>query len=174
MTLDIELHRVAWIGHDVGPRLQSIRHISKNISRRIQALRQSIRSNFGFQFQELEQVNDLMITPITNRDPGIILIRGFPINSLRSNPVRIISVNRRGIEKLGNEAIDKLRITPGKGFPVLKDVAPVPLKMMHRFSRLILHADIKSVPRSAGVAMSTTQHERQIFFCQTNQIGITQ
>ncbi len=45
-------------------------------------------------FKQLQEINDLMITPITDVGPGVLGLGFLPVDTLAGNAIRIVSVRR--------------------------------------------------------------------------------
>ena len=91
--------------------------------------------------QQAEQIDDLMVTPVTDIRPRVLGFDHLVVQSLVGDAIGVVAVGRRGVEKLGNNMVDIERITVGEGFPVLEYVTPVALVSHHRLALLVLHAD---------------------------------
>ncbi len=79
------------------------------------------------QFEQFQQVDDLVVPPVADIAPGILRILDLPIDAFLGDAIRIVAVHRRCIDELGDHVFDELRIAERQCLPVLEDVAPVSL-----------------------------------------------
>ncbi len=124
------------------------------------------------QFEQPQQVDDLVIPPVADIAPGIIGRGSFPVHPIAVDPVGIEAVHGGGVDELGDHVGQKSGESRGQGLPVLEDVPPVALVTQDRVTRMVAHADGKVVPGPAGVAMATAEMQRQVFQGQPDQVRI--
>ena len=122
-------------------------------------------------FQQFEQINDLVVTPITDIGPWVFGFDHLPVDSFVRDTVRVVTVCRSRIEELGDNMVDKERIRHRKRFPVLEYIAPVALISHNRLSLLVLHADGEQVPRTRRIAVPATECQRQILHLMPLLVG---
>ena len=99
------------------------------------------------EFQQFQEINNLMVSPIADIRPRVLRLNHFPVDAFIGNPIGVIAVRRSGVQEFGNDMIDKKRITERERFPVLEDIPPVALISYHRLSFFVLHANREEVPR---------------------------
>ena len=93
------------------------------------------------EFQEFEQIDNLMISPIADIGPRVLGFNHFIVNAFVRDAVRVITVRSSCIQELSDNMIDEQGIGIGERFPVLEDIAPVTLICHYGFAVLVLHAD---------------------------------
>ena len=169
MTLLIKLYCIARICEGLLPTRKSIRHICKNEMRLTPRIKK-FGINLCFEFQKFQKIDDLMIAPVTDRNPRIFWIRNFPIDSRCSHTVGIKTIHRGSIEKSGNKTVEKDRITPCECLPVLKNIPPISFVMVDWSPLFIMKSNVKLIPRTAWIAMPPTQNKRQVFRREADQI----
>ena len=68
-----------------------------------------------------------MIPPVADIRPWIVRILYLPVDSDVADSIGIVAVDRRSIDELRNNIVDKTGKTECERFPVLENVAPVTL-----------------------------------------------
>ena len=123
----IENHRFLGILEQVCIGLDPVRNIGEGKD----FTRQKVMQSGGFMplqnFQQLEQIDDLVIAPVTNMGPGIGGINDLPINAVAGDAIGIVAIGGGGIGELANHARRVAGEGKREGFPILEDVAPVAL-----------------------------------------------
>ena len=76
---------------------------------------------------KLQQINNLVIAPITNERPGIIRFNGLPFKTVLGYPVRVVAIKGGSVQKFVHHAFHKTRIRMSQCFPILKNIPPVTL-----------------------------------------------
>ena len=100
------------------------------------------------ELKQLEQVDNLMVSPITDVRPRVLGFNHLPVNTFVRDTIGIIPVCGGGIEELGDDMIDEKRVGNGERFPVLEYIPPVTLIRHDGIALLVLHADVEQVPRT--------------------------
>ncbi len=77
--------------------------------------------------QELLQIDDLVVAPVSNVRPWIVRLRHFPLDAIASDPVGIVAIGGRGVQELGDHPLDVGREGVGQRFPILENITPVAL-----------------------------------------------
>ena len=93
----VEYDGVVGIGHNVAVALDAIRDI--RVSEQIAGHQRGhgcrvVRHRL---FDQLREVNQLVITPIANVRPGVFRFGSFPVNPLACYAVGVVAVGRSGI-----------------------------------------------------------------------------
>ncbi len=122
-------------------------------------------------FQQLEQVDDLVIAPVADVGPGAARARLFPLDAAAGHPVGVVSVGGGGAGKAADHAFHELGVGAGQRLPVLKDVAPVALIVERPRAVRLFDIDREAVPGAAGVAVPAAEGERQVLADQPLQVG---
>ena len=112
------------------------------------------------EFKQFEQIDNLVVTPITNVRPWIFGFYHFPVNALVGNTVGVVTIYGGGIEELSDDGIDEVRIREGECFPVLEYISPVTLIGNDRLSLRIFDLYIKHIPWTRWVSVSSTEGDR--------------
>ena len=121
------------------------------------------------QFQQLGEVDDLVIAPIPDVGPRVIGFRHLPIDAGVRDTVRVVAVDGGGIDERADHRFDELGIGPGQRLPVLEDVPPVPLVAQLRVVAPAQH-DVELVPGSRGIAVSAAEGKRQELAHQAHEM----
>ena len=114
------------------------------------------------EFEQPEQIDNLVIPPVADVGPGISRFENFPVDAVPGNTIRIVTVGSRGVDEFGNETFDVSRERKGKSFPVLENVTPVALVVQVLRPIGVFEIDGEVIPGSAGVTMPTAECQRQI------------
>ena len=62
------------------------------------------------ELEELQEVNDLVIPPISDVRPGIVRLNGLPFKPTLEDAVRIVTIKRRRVQELENHPLDELGV----------------------------------------------------------------
>ncbi len=173
MAGDVELKGDLRVLPDGGVVEDAIRHVGVAEEVAPQPRREAPRMEAAGPFQQPQQVDDLMIPPIANRGPGIVVVRHLPLDAGVRHPVGIVAIDGGGVDKLGDDAFEKLREAEAERLPILEDVAPVALVVKHALIVLVAHADAETIPRPARIAVAPAEGERQEFERQAFEIAVT-
>ena len=171
MQLGIEPNAVFRIRHYLLVRFEAVWHIGESILPLVKQTAQCIGIVLITDLQQFEQIDNLVVSPITDVRPRVLRLYHLPVNAVVGDTVGVIPVRRSRIEELGDDMIDKERIGERQRFPVLEYIAPVALIGHHRISLLVLHTDVKQVPRTRRITVATTESQRQIFRSRFRRIG---
>ena len=106
-------------------RLDAVRHVRVDKRVVLEVLLQLFGVVGPEELEELEEVDDLVIAPVTNVGPGVVGLNRFPLKAILEDAVGVVPVEGGGVEELENHALDEFRVGVDQGFPVLEDVAPV-------------------------------------------------
>ena len=96
----IKLNSVVGVTQNAGVRLNAVRDISvgKGLTEHHRFQGHGVVRN-GL-FNQLEQINELVITPVTNIRPGVFRLGALPVDPLSGNSVRIVAIRCRRIDEL--------------------------------------------------------------------------
>ena len=114
-------------------------------------------------FEQLEQVDDLVVAPISDTGPGVMGLRHFPIDAPARDPVGVVAVRGRSIEEPRDHARGEAGERLGQGLPVLENVPPIALIIEHPPARRVPGGDGEAVPRPARVAVAPAEGQGQVF-----------
>ena len=123
-------------------------------------------------FEQLEQVDDLVVAPISDTGPRVMGLRHFPIDAPARDPVGVVAVRGRSIEEPRDHARGEAGERLGQGFPVLENVPPVALIIEHPPARRIPGGDGEAVPRPARVAVAPAEGQGQVFTADSLQTRV--
>ena len=163
MNVAIKVDAVTRIAQQVSEGFDLIRHAGEGVTEFVQRRRKFARLVILERLQQPEQIDDLVIAPVTDVTPRVMRVFDFPINARARDAIRIVAVRRGGVEENGEHGFEAERITLREAFPVLKNVAPVALIIVDRVPRFIARADGETIPRTARITVATAESERQIF-----------
>ncbi len=121
-------------------------------------------------FEQLFEIDDLVVAPITDIRPGVIGGGDFPFDAIAGDPVGVIAVHGGGIQEFADHLLDKLRIRPGQRLPVLENIPPVALVIQFLRSVRLFEIDREAVPGTAGVAVPAAKGQRQVLITQPLQL----
>ena len=172
MQFAVEVDAVTRIAEQVGEWLDLVRNAGQGVTAFVQRRRQSSRLVVLERLQQPEQIDDLVIAPVTDVAPRVVRVFDLPINTRARDAIRIVTIRRRSVQKDGDHGFETERITLREAFPVLKNVAPVALIIVKRLPRFIACADGETIPRTTRVAVATAKSKRQILAREANQLRI--
>ena len=145
----VEIYRVLWILEKVLVFLNTVRNVRIHKVLLSKILFQGAWIIGLDEFQEFQQVDDLVITPVPNVRPWVVRLNCFPIETVFYHTVRVISVKRSCVQEFVDHTLHKFRVRMCQCLPVLENVTPVSLVIEDFFSRhLIASIDREFVPRS--------------------------
>ena len=98
-----------------------------NEDRRIQQRYQSLRVDAPIPFQQLEQIDDLMVTPVPNVGPRVIRSQLFPFAAVLGQAIRVVAVGGCRVHEAADHGRREIRERHGQRFPVLENVTPIAL-----------------------------------------------
>ena len=153
-------HRVLGVFEQGLERFDPVRHVGVAEHRFAQQGAQPIGVKRARQFEQFEQVNDLMIAPVTDIAPRIVGFLDLPVDTFLGDPVRVVAVRSRRVDELGDDAFDELGVTQRQRLPVLKYIPPVALVGQQAVAAGIPQPDREAVPRPARVAVAAAESDR--------------
>ena len=125
------------------------------------------------EFEELEEVDDLVVAPVADVRPGVVRLNFFPLKAVLEHAVWVVAVEGGGVEELENHALDELGVGVHERLPVLEDVAPVALVVQNlRPGLLVPKVDGEAVPWTAGVAVTATELQGQVLCAQALEVEV--
>ena len=124
------------------------------------------------QFEQLEQVDDLVIAPIADVAPGVVGFLDLPVDTLLGDAVRVVAINSGCIDELGDHVFDEVGEAECKCLPILKDIPPVALVRQQALTGLVLEADLELVPGTTRIAVAPAKRDGQVFHRQAPQLCI--
>ena len=124
------------------------------------------------QFQQLLQVNNLVITPVANIAPRIVGFFYFPINTFLGDPVRVVAVHRGCINKLRDDIFDKFRIAESQRLPVLEDIPPVAFIGEQAITSIVVQFDLELIPGATRVAMAAAESDWQVLMAEAFELRV--
>jgi len=166
----VEVYGVLRIAGDGIVTFDSIRHVGIGEGPTCQQGSQSFWVVVYRELKELGEVDDLMISPISDVRPRIIWLNHFPIDSISRYAIGIVSVNSRGIDEFGNHTEREFRITECQGLPILKNVAPVALVIPRLLSQGIAGFNGEVIPWPTRVTVSSAEREWQVLKIVPHQV----
>mmetsp|Transcript_47335 Transcript_47335/g.79232 ORF Transcript_47335/g.79232 Transcript_47335/m.79232 type:complete len:303 (-) Transcript_47335:964-1872(-) len=121
--------------------------------------------------QQLEQINDLMVTPVPDIGMGMVRLWALPCKSFSLvNNIWIVAVDGACIQELGNDACEVVGEADSQCLPVLEDVTPIALEIEDLFAVLVLQDDVELVPWAGRVPMASTPRHRHVLRANSCQI----
>ena len=125
------------------------------------------------ELEEFQQVDDLVVAPVTDVRPRVVGLDGLPFEAVLEHAVGVVPVEGGGVEELEDHALDELGIGVDKGFPILEDVAPVAL-VVEDLGAVFLVAEVdgKPVPRAARVSVAAAELQRQVLGAQALEVEV--
>ena len=124
------------------------------------------------QLQKLQQINNLVIAPVTNTCPGIVGLGFLPVDTGSGDSIGVVTIRSGRVNKLADHRFNIVRNRDTKSFPVLEDIAPVALKIQQLRTIVLFHLNREFIPGSRRVAMAAAKRKWQVFHTQTLQAGI--
>ena len=95
----------------------------------------------------------------------------LPVDAVAGDTIRVISIDRRGVDELRDHARQEGRKTAGQCFPVLEDIAPVACVVQGISSVVVAQDDGELVPWATRVTVAATEPERQILKADPLQVS---
>ena len=132
-----------------------------NVEQAIQFSRET-RSRLDAEFEQLQQVDDLVITPIADVAPGVVGFLDFPVNAFLGDSVRVIAINGGGVDELRDHVLDEVGIAERERLPVLENIAPIALVGEQALAEFVFQSDRELVPWATRVTMTPAECDRQI------------
>jgi hypothetical protein len=160
--LVVEVDGVLGMGDLLGVGLQAVGDVGEAEQRAVpQSVQQPGLMGFGG-LQQLEQVDDLVVAPIADMAPGIVLVDHLPVDAVATDAVGVVAVDRHGAEEGRDHRANVGRLAGHQRLPVLEDVAPVALVVDDAPALGVAHPDGEAVPRAARVAVAAAEGQRQV------------
>ena len=158
----VKFDRLLRAGHHRCVGFEPVRHVGKAEQRTVPKVGQQRRVMRGGGFQQAQQVDQLVITPVTDVAPGVVRFGHLPLDAGAADAVGVVAVGRHCAQKGGDHRAGVVRLAGQQGLPVLKNVAPVALVVQHPLPSAVPYPDGKKVPGPARVAMAPAEGQRQI------------
>src|ERR1700693_3898875 len=98
----IKSDRVLRVRDDLVEAVDFIRHVRVNTVLGAELAGQLSRLKSLLAFQQTQQINDLMVAPITDVAPRILGVADLPVNAVARDPVRIVTVCCRTVKEYMN------------------------------------------------------------------------
>ena len=149
-----------------------IRHVCITEDGPVQERAEACRMKLPGLFQELQQIDDLVVAPVADVTPWIVRFIDLPVDSFPGNAIRVVSIHGRSVDELGDDVLDELREAESQRLPVLEDVPPVALVGQQWFAASILQPDRELVPRATRIAVTATECDRQVLVAEPFQLRV--
>ena len=113
LPLRVVNNRILGIGQQFAIRANSVRDVRVG---------ENIATDHGLQsawikvleyFKELQQVDNLVVSPVTDVGPRVMRFDHLPVDAVAGDTIRVISIDRRGVDKLRDHARQEGRKTAG-------------------------------------------------------------
>mmetsp|Transcript_34208 Transcript_34208/g.61341 ORF Transcript_34208/g.61341 Transcript_34208/m.61341 type:complete len:306 (-) Transcript_34208:1217-2134(-) len=158
---------------DLGPGQVLVGDVGIGEDGSIQELLQAARVVGHGPFQELKEVDDLVVTPIPDGGPRIVRFRALPIDAVGLvDDIGVVPVNGGGVHKLGQHGLNVGGVAHCEGLPVLEDVPPVPLVVELSLAVFIFQDNGELVPGAGGVPVPATEGDRDVLHAEPGQVVI--
>ena len=82
------------------------------------------------------------------------------------------TLQSKGAYKLADNVLDESRCGGRQGLPVLKNIPPVAFIVKYWVITFVLCNNVKMVPWSTGVTMSSSKGQRKIFSANSSKAGV--
>ena len=142
--------------------LQPVGHIGKAEHGLVPQPLQQAGAMGLYGFQQLQQVDDLVVAPVADVAPGVCLVFHFPVDAVAADAVGVVAIGCHGAQEHRHHRSRITRFAGQQGFPVLEDVAPVAFIADETPAVLAAHPDGEAVPRAAGVAVAPAEGQWQV------------
>ena len=113
-----------------------------------------------------------MIAPVADVAPGVVRFLDFPVYAFLGDSIGVVSIHGRGINELGDYALNELWVAKCQGLPVLEDVAPVALVRKQVIARCVLEFYCELIPGPAGVSVAASEPDGQVLLAKPLQLGV--
>jgi len=153
----VEGDRVLGVCNDLVETVDLIGHVRVNAGLRAELAGQLARLESLLAFEQAQQVNDLMVAPISDVTPWILGVADLPVNAVAGDAIGVLTVGCRGVEEHADHLFEPSGIALRQALPILKDVAPFALIDKKRTALFVLNVNIESVPGPARVAVTTAE-----------------
>ena len=111
MQITVEMDAVAWIAQQVSERFDLVRHARESVTAFVQRRRKLARLVILERFEQPEQIDDLVIAPVTDMTSRVMRVFDFPINTATRDAIGIVAVRRRSIQEDRDHGFETERIT---------------------------------------------------------------
>ena len=157
LPLRVINHRILGIGQQFVIRANSVRHVRVG---------EDIATEHGLQsawikvleyLKELQQVDNLVVSPVTDVGPRVMRFDHLPVDAVAGDTIRVITIDRRGVDELRDHARQEGRKTAGQCFPVLEDITPVACVVQGISSVVVAQDDGELVPWATRVTVAATE-----------------
>ena len=143
-------------------RLEAVGQVGKAVQRTVPQAVQQLRVVGLRGLQELQQVDHLVVAPVADVAPGVVVLDDLPVDAVAADAIGVVAVGRHRAEEGFDHRPDIGRVAGDQCFPVLENVAPVALVVDDTRPGRIAHADRELVPRPARVTVAAAEGQRQI------------
>ncbi len=106
----VEHDGVEGIAHEFGIGFDAIRHVGMAEDAPVQVFLESAWVKPGAGFHQFEQVDDLMVAPVTDVRPGVIGFWHFPVDPVVGDAIRVVPISGCGVQKHSDHVLNILRI----------------------------------------------------------------
>src|SRR6266446_9145993 len=151
----VEGDRLPRVRYDLVEAVDFIGHVRVNAGLRAELAGQLARLESLLAFEQPQQVNDLMVAPISDMTPWILGVADLPVNAVARDAIWVVAIRGRSIEKHADHLFEPGGIALRQALPILEDVAPVALIGEKRTASFVLNVNIESVPGPARIAVTT-------------------
>ena len=86
----------------------------------------------------------------------------LPVDAVPGDTVRVVSIDRRGVDELRDHPRQESWKTAGQRLPVLENISPVACVVKSISSVVVAQDDGELVPRATRVTVAATEPQRQI------------
>ena len=152
---------------------QAVRYVGEAEQRPVPVVGEQPRVTRQRCLEDAQEVDHLVVAPVADVAPRVVLLDDFPIDPVAADPVGVVAIGGHGAEKDFDHRAHVLGLARDQRFPVLEDVAPVAFVVDDPPPARIPCADRELVPRSAWVAMASAEGQRQVAQDQPLALGTT-
>jgi hypothetical protein len=87
------------VGGLLGVRLEPVGHVGKAEQRAVPQVRQQRRVVCLAGFQQLEQVDHLVVAPVADVAPGVVGVDHLPVDAVAADAVGVVAIGRHRADK---------------------------------------------------------------------------
>ena len=164
-------YRILRIGQQFAIRANLVRHVRVGEDGATEHGLQSVGKKLLQYLKELQQVDNLVVSPVTDVGPRVMWFDHLPVDAVAGDTVRVVSIDCRGVDELRDHARQESWKTAGQRLPVLENIAPVACVIKGVSSVVVAQDDGELIPWTTWVTVAATEPQRQILKADPLQVS---
>ena len=168
----VVVHRRLWTADEVVEAADPVGDVGVDEDAPAKEPGHAARVVFFEPLDEAGQVDELVVAPVADVRPGIVLVVHLPVEALARDAVGVVAVRGARVEEAHDERLQVGGVGEAQRLPVLEDVPPVALVPEGQLAVLSAYVDRERVPRPARVPMPAAEGEGQELAQVALKVGV--